>query len=169
MRTRGGQEILAIRWTGVQHEITWLPTHTTRKVVVAYYPDQEFDMALDGAPITQEADRMAQKVNIVVTSDLSEAEGASTVLFGLDGTTYEIDLTDKEQAALRKALAQYVGAGRKVKGAPGRVNGTRRGSGRADGGPSPASIREWATAQGLDVPARGRIPQEVRDQYDAAH
>ena len=39
--------------------------------------------------------------------------------FGLDGTTYEIDLNDKNAAALRDALAGYVGHARKVTNARG--------------------------------------------------
>lgn len=41
------------------------------------------------------------------------------------------------------------------------------------GGTSPvgeaATIRTWAMKQGIDVPARGRIPAEIRDQYTATH
>jgi Lsr2 len=38
---------------------------------------------------------MAQRVNVVIESDLSGKPDAATVRFGLDGTGYEIDLTDK--------------------------------------------------------------------------
>ena len=31
-----------------------------------------------------------------------------------------------------------------------------------------AAIREWAAASGIEVPARGRLPQKVLDQYAAA-
>lgn len=41
------------------------------------------------------------------------------------------------------------------------------------GGTSPvgeaATIRAWAMHEGLDVPARGRIPAEIRDQYTTTH
>lgn len=36
---------------------------------------------------------------------------------------------------------------------------------RHDDGPSPAEIRHWARAQGIDVPERGRIPASVRDAW----
>lgn len=36
-------------------------------------------------------------------------------------------------------------------------------------GPAPADIRAWATETGLEVPATGRIPADVRAAYDAAH
>lgn len=109
---------------------------------------------------------MAQRVNIVMTSDLSGDEGAESYAFGLDGQDYEIDLTPKEGEALRKALAKYVGAARQVKGRGGR----RKGAAAVKGGPTAAEIREWAQANtDLEVPARGRIPNEVREAYDAAH
>jgi len=41
---------------------------------------------------------------------------AQTVQFGLDGVTYEIDLSDDNAAALRDELARYIGAGRRVGG-----------------------------------------------------
>lgn len=108
---------------------------------------------------------MAQKVNIVLVDDIDDSEASETVSFGLDGTTYEIDLNDKNAAALREALATYIGHGRKVGAAPRR----RRGAAAATGGPSAKDVREWARAAGHDVPERGRIPADVRSAYDAAH
>ena len=70
---------------------------------------------------------MAQKVNIVLVDDLDGTEATETVAFGLDGTTYEIDLNDANAAALREALSGYVGHARKVTG------GGRRGR-KASGG-----------------------------------
>ena len=108
---------------------------------------------------------MAQKVNIVLVDDIDGSEATETVSFGLDGTSYEIDLNDKNAAALRDALAGYVGHARKVGAA------SRRGRSRAAaaGGPAPREIREWARSQGMDVPDRGRVSADVRAAYDAAH
>ena len=110
---------------------------------------------------------MAQKVNIVLVDDLDGTEATETVTFGLDGTTYEIDLNDANAAALREAMSGYVGHARKVTG------GTRRGR-RPGGGSSSASsntkdVREWAKSQGMDVSERGRISADVQQAYDAAH
>jgi hypothetical protein len=104
---------------------------------------------------------MAQKVITLLEDDLHGGEAEETVTFALDGTTYEIDLNKKNAADLRKAMAVYVGHARKVGG----NRGTRRSRGTSDA----KTIREWAHGQGLDVPSRGRIPQEVRKQYEAAH
>lgn len=109
---------------------------------------------------------MAQKVNIVLVDDLDGTEATETVTFGLDGTTYEIDLNDANAAALREAMSGYVGHARKVTG------GGRRGR-KSGGGSSSSSntkdVREWAKAQGMDVSERGRISADVQQAYDAAH
>ena len=88
---------------------------------------------------------MAQKVNIVLVDDLDGSEADETVTFGLDGTTYEIDLNDSNAAALREALSGYVGHARKVTG------GARRGrkaSGASSTGTNTKDVREWAKSPG---------------------
>ncbi len=107
---------------------------------------------------------MAQRVNIVLVDDLDGSEATETVTFGLDGTSYEIDLNDKNAAALREVLSGYIGHGRKVGAAP------RRGRRSvAASGPSAKEIRDWARANGHDVPDRGRVSAEVREAYERAH
>ncbi|WP_210649949.1 Lsr2 family protein [Nocardioides sp. SYSU D00065] len=112
---------------------------------------------------------MAQKVNIVLVDDLDGTEATETVTFGLDGTTYEIDLNDANAAALREALSGYVGHARKVAG--GSRRGARRSSGSTSGSSSSNTkdVREWAKEQGMEVSERGRISAEVQQAYDAAH
>lgn len=39
----------------------------------------------------------------------------------------------------------------------------------APAGPAPKDVRAWAAGQGIEVPARGKIPAEVNEQYAAAH
>ncbi len=107
---------------------------------------------------------MAQKVHIVLEDDIDGSEATQTVSFALDGTSYEIDLNDKNAGGLRDALATYIGHGRKVSGA--------RRSGRksvATGGTSAREIRDWARSNGHKVPDRGRIPADVREAFEAAH
>lgn len=112
---------------------------------------------------------MAQKVNIVLVDDLDGSEATETVSFGLDGTSYEIDLNDSHASALREALATYVGHGRKVGSAGRRGRRSAGGSSNGAGGPSAREIRDWARANGYDVPDRGRVSAEVREAYDRAH
>jgi hypothetical protein len=109
---------------------------------------------------------MAQKVHIVLEDDLDGSDATQTVSFALDGASYEIDLNDKNAAALRDALANYVGHARKVSGGSRRG---RRSTASPANGHSAKEIRDWARSNGHDVPERGRIPGGVRDAFEAAH
>ena len=46
--------------------------------------------------------------------DLDGSPDAKTVSFGLDGTTYENDVNDKNRAKLAQAIAPYIQAGRRI-------------------------------------------------------
>jgi len=116
---------------------------------------------------------VAQKVIYQLIDDLDQNalgdDDGETVIFGLDGVEYEIDLSTAHAAQLREALAVYITAGRK----------------RASGSPSspssaPArrsspvkrdleSVRAWANENGFTVSTRGRIPAAVSEAYHAAH
>jgi len=122
---------------------------------------------------------MAQKVVVTLVDDLDESEADETVEFGIDGTTYEIDLSDANASALRDTLADYVAHARKQSGRSRRSTGssasasqaaTKRAPGRAavDREQNQA-IREWARKQGMNVSERGRIPSEVSEAYHKAH
>jgi len=50
---------------------------------------------------------MAQKVNIVLTDDLDGSEAEETIRFSLEGSSYELDLSAENAAALRNAAEQY--------------------------------------------------------------
>jgi hypothetical protein len=110
---------------------------------------------------------MAQRVHVVLVDDIDGSDATETVAFGLDGSTYEIDLNEKNAAALREALAPYVGHARRSGGT--RKAGGRRAAAPAAAGPTAAEVREWARENGWDVPDRGRVSAEVRSAYDAAH
>lgn len=110
---------------------------------------------------------MARKVIHQLVDDLDgtvlEPGHGETVLFSLDGVSYEIDLTDENAAQLRETLSPYRAAARKVARSGG------RGTARATTNPQIAAIREWAQAQGLPVSTRGRIPESITQAYEAAH
>lgn len=109
---------------------------------------------------------MAQKIHIVLEDDIDGGEASETLTFGLDGTSYEIDLNDDNAAALRNALAGYVGNARKVSG----TRGARKKSATPIGtGTSAREIRDWARSTGRAVPERGRIPTELREAFESAH
>jgi len=122
-----------------------------------------------GVPIDGNLERrylMAQKVQIVLLDDLDGGAADETVLFGLDGQAYEIDLSTANAATLRNALAQYVGAARRQGGRPGRATRGARGSARNG---EAAVMREWAKANGFQVSERGRVSADIRKAYGAAH
>jgi Lsr2 len=77
----------------------------------------------------------------------------------------EIDLSEKHAAALRDAFAPFVGSARRAGGSP--VASRPRMSTRA-GRPreETAAIREWATANGVEVSTRGRISSTVLEAYE---
>lgn len=115
---------------------------------------------------------MAQKIHVELVDDIDGSPAAETVTFGLDGVQYQIDLSESNATSLREALAPYVGHGRRAGGGSGgrrRSGGSSGSSGSAASGPSAAEIREWARANGWDVPDRGRVSTEVREAYAAAH
>lgn len=153
-RTPGGLEVVDKSGIGSTVFIKW---KRGRTFDAFYHLTQELEIQ------TREETNMAQRVNITVESDLSGEADASTVEFGLDGQNYTIDLTDKEASKFRSLMATYVGAGAKV------GKGKRRGSAASQNGAPAKVVREWAQAQGMDVPDRGRVPGEVREAYDKAH
>ena len=114
---------------------------------------------------------MARQVIEKLIDDLDGGEAAETVNFALDGTPYDIDLSRKNAAALRKTLERYVKAARRSKAAAG---SPRRSSPQPTRGKKSArdydiaQLREWAGANKVNIPSRGRIPQAVVDQYKAA-
>ncbi|HET9501297.1 MAG TPA: Lsr2 family protein [Marmoricola sp.] len=109
---------------------------------------------------------MAQKVNIILVDDIDGTDADETVSFALDGTDYEIDVTEKNAQKLRDALAPFVAHARKATGRGRRGRAART---SPAGGPTPAEIRAWARDNGMDVPERGRVSEAVRQAYAAAH
>jgi hypothetical protein len=92
----------------------------------------------------------------------------ANVEFGLDGVSYEIDLSSKNAAKLRSDLGQWVDSSRRVGGRRrGRSAGTGKGRAAIDREQS-AAIRQWARRNGHNVSTRGRIPADVIDAFHAA-
>lgn len=112
---------------------------------------------------------MAQKVQIILTDDLDGGEAHETLTFGLDGKTYEIDLSSGNADELRKFLEPYTKAGRRQNGkAPAGSRG-RRPAVRTESEPSPEVYRKWAESNGYEVNSRGRVPASIKEAYRAAN
>jgi hypothetical protein len=111
---------------------------------------------------------VAKKVTVTLVDDFDgEAAADETVEFGLDGVTYEIDLSTKNAKKLRDDLKVWVEKGRRVGGRRRGRGGSGRGRGSIDREQS-AAIREWARRNGHNVSTRGRIPADVIDAFQAA-
>jgi hypothetical protein len=104
---------------------------------------------------------MASKVLIQLVDDTDGSEADQTVRFGLDGASYEIDLSGKNASALRQSLDDWVKHARKVSGRTTRP----RTSGTAV---NLKAVRVWAAANGIEVSNRGRVSASVLEQYRAA-
>ena len=108
---------------------------------------------------------MAQQTTVTLTDDLDGGKAAETVSFGLDGRIYEIDLSKKNAAALRKALGDYTASARRVRSGRPVAAKTSRSSERVDA----KAIREWAQENGYKVSARGRVPSDVVERFQEAN
>lgn len=109
---------------------------------------------------------MAQRVVVEKTDDTNGKPADETVTFGLDGRELEIDLTSKNATALRRALDTYIQHGRRVGGrrARGGVPAPRTASTDLD----TRAVRQWASENGYNISARGRIPGNVVQAYREA-
>lgn len=113
---------------------------------------------------------MARKTIVQFIDDLdgTSSDTIETVVFGLDGVSYEIDLNDDHVGKLRNNLAEFIASARRTDGrvkrsttpaAPHSNGGRRREQTQA--------IREWARRNGYDVSDRGRIPAAVIEAFEA--
>lgn len=115
---------------------------------------------------------MAKKVTVTLIDDVDgEAPADETVEFGIDGASYEIDLSAANAAKLRAQLDDWVGSARKISGRrrakPASIASGTKARVSVDREQS-AAIREWARRNGHKVSARGRISAEITDAYNKA-
>ncbi|MDO5729510.1 MAG: Lsr2 family protein [Actinomycetaceae bacterium] len=101
---------------------------------------------------------MARKTQVILMDDISGELADETVVFGLDGVEYSIDLTKEHAAELRGSLEKWVANAVRI--------GGRRKAGTGSTGKTEAQmIREWAEKKGYELSRRGRIPSDVREAY----
>jgi hypothetical protein len=112
---------------------------------------------------------MARKVEVQLIDDIDGGKAEESIRFGLDGVTYEIDLSKKNAAKLRSGLEPYLRAAQKLGRIPAaRVAARGRGAASARGDREQnQAIREWAQRNGLEVAPRGRISQAIITQFEA--
>ncbi len=112
---------------------------------------------------------MVQRVQTLLIDDIDDSAAAETVVFGLDGVTYEIDLNSDHADSLRSDLAKWIGHGRKQQSAKKAAPAPTPSRGGAAHRAELAKVREWARANGHDVSERGRIAGSIQEAYARAH
>ena len=101
-----------------------------------------------------------QKVVISKTDDIDGTGKAETIPFGIDGYTYEIDLSESNANGIRSLLSPYIAVARQIGG-----NKSRRYRPSKSRSKSLA-MREWAIANGYTLKTRGRIPEHIAREYN---
>jgi hypothetical protein len=105
---------------------------------------------------------MAQRIVTTFIDDIDGSEAKNTIRFSYAGTEYEIDLSGKNEKALRKTLAKYIECGRRVK-ANGKTKKTV-----ISRPVSNTDIREWAKQNGWpNLSNYGRIPSAIVAAYNS--
>jgi Lsr2 len=112
---------------------------------------------------------MAKETVTRLLDDLDGGVAHETVIFGLDGVMFEIDLSSKNAKKLRSEFAVYIDKGSRVSqrrsvGVAGARGSGRRGSGAA-GRDQNRAIREWAQVKGFEVAERGRISRAIVEEF----
>lgn len=110
---------------------------------------------------------MATRITTTLVDDIDPTQEASeTVSFALDGTTYEIDLTEENAQSIRALIGTWAGYARVI-ARPRPVSSGKRRDRNADY--DPVAVREWAKSQGIELSERGRISASVIAAYKAGH
>lgn len=108
---------------------------------------------------------MVEIREVRLIDDIDGELAAETVEFGIDGKSYQIDLSGTNAEKLRDGLAEFVASARR--------SGGRRGS-SAPAARKPTidreqnqAIREWARKRGETISDRGRIPGRIVEAFHA--
>jgi len=109
---------------------------------------------------------MAQRT--VRVDDLNGvSEGARSVSFSLEGTTYDVDLTEDHIIEMRGVMSKFIAVARpRAKSTPSTYS-PNNGKGAHTDREQLQEIRRWAHAHGLEFSDRGRIPNHVMSVYNA--
>lgn len=110
---------------------------------------------------------MATETIVKLIDDLDGTVAAETITFGLDGRTYEIELSTKNANKLRNFLSAYMAAGRRTSTPTSRRPRKHHNDPRPTNADDNRAIREWAEQAGIPVAPRGRIRQKVVNAYHA--
>jgi hypothetical protein len=112
---------------------------------------------------------MATKM--IKVDDLDGTEGADVEerTFDYSGKTYTIDLSEDNHKKLTECLDDLARATAAVQRYLDKATVQRGRRTQAKGSVDLAAVRAWARDNDIEVSERGRVPQSVIDQYQAAH
>ena len=121
---------------------------------------------LDPAPPqrnrTKEGKTVATKT--VLVDDMDGGSADVTIALAINGEAYSMDLSNKNAEAFYAAINPWLSiATRNRAGHEATVQSYLAGVEQR------AAIREWAIRKGLGISPRGRIPQEITDEYNKTH
>jgi hypothetical protein len=118
---------------------------------------------------------MTKKVTIEILDDTDGSPAEQTIPFGLDGVSYEIDLSSLNAEALRTALAPFVSTarrtgGRRIRVAIGQATDNAKEASQPTAEYAAAhDIRSWAQRNGYVVAEQGRISKKIAEAYRESH
>lgn len=100
-----------------------------------------------------------RKVETTLVDDIDGSVAERTFTFGVDGASYEIDLSSANIGEFTTAIGGFVESARKVARSANAARADRDLSRR---------VRKWAQANNLAVSDRGRLPGEIIGLYREA-
>ena len=95
----------------------------------------------------------------------TDTQADRTVILGIDGRHYELEMCAKHELQLLQTLGRYTMAARRVPRPVMQRHSFRTTQDRQHS----REVRAWALASGHQLPERGRIPLAVLRDYAAAH
>jgi hypothetical protein len=108
---------------------------------------------------------VASRTITLLQDDIDGSDATQTVRFAIDGTEYEIDLSERNANRFRESIAEFVGHARKVSGRRGRKAASLVGADMSKAG----QMREWLMEHGYDVSERGRLSDWLQQVYHDRH
>jgi hypothetical protein len=115
---------------------------------------------------------MARKSKVVLICDKhrGDVEAVGTLEIIIDGQRRKLDLCADHLAEARRVVRPWLRAAT-TSAAPSSGGGSgpsRSGRSNASTRRNSAMLREWAVANGYELPGRGRIPRAVHEAYEAS-
>ena len=100
----------------------------------------------------------------VLVDDMDGGDADLTIAFTINGEGYSMDLSEKNADNFYAALEPWLAIATRSRSAK---EATMQG--HLAGVEQRAAIREWAAKVGMEISPRGRIPQEVTEEYNKTH